>query len=81
MGLGSKPNQILFGECKWSNKLVGTDILENLVAKSKKVAWGAEDREEHFALFSKSGFTPNLKKAAKQMDNVYLFHRGRLLAK
>jgi len=35
-------------------------------------------RKEYFALFSKSGFSPEMKKTAKK-ENVCLFHKNRLI--
>lgn len=78
-GCDSQSNKIIFGECKWSNKPVGTNILDKLIAKSKKVEWGPGDRFEYYALFSKSGFTPNLQKMAKEKGNIYLFHQDKLI--
>lgn len=69
--------QILFAEVKWTTKLVGLDILENLKQKAKKVIWGPENRQEYFCLFSKNGFTEALIKQAKQ-DNIKLF-KGNIL--
>lgn len=80
VAFNAEQNKILFGECKWSNKKVGTDILAELAAKAKSVEWGLSVRTEHFALFSKSGFTPNLVKMAKEMGNVYLFTQDNLYA-
>ena len=68
--------QILFAEAKWSNKLVGVNILEDLRRKARRVPWGDEKRKEHFCLFSKAGFTPDLKKIAK-LQGVLLFHMDR----
>ncbi len=51
---------ILIGECKWSNKKVGTDILENLIEKSKELN-EIHEAQIYYALFSKSGFTKALK--------------------
>lgn len=78
IALNSRTNEIFFGEAKWSNKLVGTNIYENLKRKSREVEWGKKNRKEYFALFSKSGFTPNMKKMAKR-EKVYLFHKDKLV--
>ena len=65
VALNTPTNEILFGEVKWSNKPVGTNIYEDLKAKAKKVEWGKHNRKEFFALFSKSGFTQGIKDLAK----------------
>ena len=71
-------NQILFGEAKYSSKQVGTNIYEDLKLKTQKVVWGKKGRKEYFALFSKSGFTPDMKKLADK-ENVFLFEREKLV--
>lgn len=76
--INNPTNEIIFGEVKWSNKLVGINIYEALKNKAKKVVWGRKDRKEYFVLFSKSGFTPEMKKIAKKED-VYLFHKDKLI--
>jgi uncharacterized protein len=79
VAINNAANEILFGEVKWSNKPLGTNIYVNLKEKSKKVAWGKKDRRERFILFSKSGFTPDMKTTAVK-EGVYLFHKDRLLS-
>ena len=74
IALNSETNTILFGEVKWSKNPVGTDILNALKSKSAFVQWGKASRQEHFCLFSRSGFTPDLHEIAKK-DNVHLFHK------
>ncbi len=77
--VNNSTNEILFGEVKWSNKLVGTNIYEALRNKARKVVWGKKNRKEYFALFSKSGFTPETRKIAKK-DNIFLFHKDNRIA-
>lgn len=77
VALNSQTNEILFAEVKWSNKPIGTNIYEDLKKKAQKVKWGKKNRKEHFALFSKAGFTPQMEKTAKK-ENIYLFHKDRL---
>lgn len=64
---------ILFGEVKWSERLVGTDIYENLKRKAKWVETGGiKGRKEFYCLFSKKGFTEAMMKKAKE-EGVMLF--------
>lgn len=78
VALNEKENKILFGEVKWSNKPVGTNIYDDLKEKVKKVQWGREGREEHFCLLSKSGFTKKMEGVAKR-ENVALFYEDKLI--
>jgi len=72
VGINDETNAILFGEVKWSDRPIGTDIYRHLVAKARRVVWGKTDRREAFALFSRSGFTPEMRRVARQ-DGVLLF--------
>ena len=80
MALNQRTREILFGEVKWSDKPVGTNIYEELKAKAAKVEWGKKKkgRKEYFVLFSKSGFTQDMIEKAGQ-DNVFLFHQDQLV--
>ena len=59
-------NTILFCEAKWSNKMMGVDILSDLKKKATMVAWGGKNRKEYYALFSRRGFTPEVKRLAER---------------
>lgn len=71
VGLAPNEDRILFGECKWTNEPVGYSLVENLQEKATSVRWGPETRDEHFALFSKSGFINELSDDVD--ENWYLF--------
>ena len=80
VGLSSLEKKIIFGECKWSEKPVGTDIYEELKKKAEKVEWNKDGRTECYVLFSKSGFTPDMTEIAKR-DGVFLVEKDVLLEK
>ena len=65
-------NKIVFGECKYSNKQVGLNILNELKEKSKKVIWNNNKREEYYILFSKSSFSQDLIELVKKESNIIL---------
>jgi AAA+ ATPase superfamily predicted ATPase len=60
VGLAPSDDRILLAECKWTSDPVGSALVESLRAKAANVRWGPGDREERFALFSKSGFVEGL---------------------
>lgn len=72
VALNDNTEDILFGECKWTNSKVDTDLYYDLQRKSKLVQWNNNTRKEHFVLFSKSGFTTKMIRLAKD-DDVLLF--------
>ena len=78
VGLNEERNSIVFGECKWTNKKIDVDILENLKRKSEYVEWKKNKRKEEFILFSKSGFTKNLQVVSESQQNVKLYNVQRL---
>jgi AAA+ ATPase superfamily predicted ATPase len=65
-------NHALVGECKWSSKPVGLNILEELKQKAPTLAKDANLTKINYCLFSRSGFTPALEKQA-QKDEIMLF--------
>jgi hypothetical protein len=68
-------NKILFGEVKWSDKQVGTNIYEDLKRKAQFVEWGKSGRKEYYALVSKSGFTKDMLKLAEQ-EHIFLVNKS-----
>ena len=68
--------EILFGECKYWNRPVGIDVLYELKDKAKHVNWKNDNRKEFFAVFSKSGFSKELKDLSKKEGNVFLYSLG-----
>ncbi len=79
VGINDEANAILFGEVKWSERPIGTDIYRQLVEKARRVAWGTPGRREAFVLFSRSGFTPEMRRVARQ-EGTLLFVEDELLA-
>ena len=78
VGLNAKTRDILFGECKWSSKPVGTNVYFDLRKKVKDVRWEKGTRKERYILFSKSGFTADMMKMAK-VEGVFLVEGAKLL--
>lgn len=77
--ISSEKKEILFGEAKWSNKPVGSDIFLKLKEKSSFVEWNKGDRKESFILFSRSGFTADLIKMAGKNPDLFLVKGCKLL--
>jgi len=75
--LNEETKEILFCECKWTNKPVDFTILTELQEKAKNVNWFPNGRKEYFLLFSKSGFSSQLEEYAQKhhillADGFYL---------
>lgn len=78
VALNQQTQQILFGECKWSEKPIGTNIYEALKKKAKLVEWEVDARKEYYILFSKKGFTKDMLQVAKS-EKVFLVKENQLL--
>ena len=80
VGLNEEKRQIVLGEVKWSNRLVGLKVYEELKRKATLVEWNKGEREEYFVLFSKNGFTSALKKLAKK-ERIFLVRKNKLVVR
>ncbi len=67
----------MLGECKYSNKKVGIDILEALKNKTKYI--NSSLPISKYLLFSKSGFTDELINISKNNENILLIEKLELL--
>lgn len=70
--------KILPAEAKWSNRPIGTNILDEINRKAALIDWNKGQREEYYCLFSKTGFT-EAPVAMARNENIYLFQEDRLL--
>ena len=78
VAVNSPTNQILFGEAKWTKKQIGTNIYQDLKKKAKEVRWGDKKRQEYYILFSKNGFTKDMKKIAQE-EKVFLVEQAKIV--
>lgn len=65
--------QLMLVECKWSKNPVGSDILENLEAKTALVNSEVRKTEILYALCSRSGFTEQLVSQVRGRGDVLLY--------
>ncbi|MBU1878683.1 MAG: ATP-binding protein [Chloroflexi bacterium] len=85
LGLNDSTGDMLLGECKWVRQPVGIDVLHALYDKSLQVPWRLKDhRRPRFAIFSRSGFHPDLLARAARPNasgwrDVLLVHDGRVV--
>ena len=54
VALNEEKKEILFGECKWKEKVNAEEILRKLIEKSGYVGRNNKDRKESFAIFAKT---------------------------
>jgi len=60
-------------ECKWSQRAVGVDILENLEGKSKAILKEVDGQKVLYGLCSRSGFTDHMVELAKKRKDIILY--------
>ena len=65
LAISDAQGTMLAGECKWSTKPVGTDILDSLKRKAQNAQREGQWPQIAYMLFSRSGFTPALRKVAE----------------
>lgn len=65
--VNGQSREILFGECKWQERVDARKVLTELKEKTKYVEWHKDGRKEYYALFAKS-FKEKIKE-----DRVYLY--------
>ncbi len=66
VGLNEEKKAIIFGEVKWSDRLMDIDVYYHLKEKSKFVDWQKGKRRERFIFFNKTGFTKRFLELAKK---------------
>lgn len=54
VALNEQKKEVLFGECKWKEKVNTLEILKDLSEKAKFVDWNSGKRKESFVVFAKS---------------------------
>lgn len=62
----------VYGECKWSRKRVGADVLERLVERAGLTRYGSGDASRHFLLYSLTGFTGEVSERVTKESTIRL---------
>jgi len=63
--------KVLFSECKWSDEQVNSHVLDGLIDKSSMFSY----EDKYYILFSKTGFTENVKKRASERIRLIDFEQ------
>lgn len=73
LALSNASKEIIFGECKYTNRPQGPDLFNKLQEKAKVVSWNRETRKEYYVFFSINGFTEEMQALQKQRGDIFLF--------
>ncbi|NOZ70774.1 MAG: ATP-binding protein [Chloroflexi bacterium] len=79
VALDDRNKELLVGECKWTKRPVGINVLEELKRKASLLPGGPWQRIV-YTLFAKQGFTAALQALAADEENILLFTPSDLLA-
>ena len=66
-------DNIIFGECKFTNEPMDTDVYYHLLEKAEKVDWKKQTRKSRYVLFSFNGYTDKLRQIAVEKDDLLLY--------
>ncbi len=79
--LGLTDEGLVAGECKFTSQPVSEGLLAELERTTTEVRWpeGPADGETLYVLFSRSGYTDDLERAADARDDVRLFELSDLV--
>lgn len=64
--------EILFAECKWTDRPVDLSTLRDLQAKTLLVPWHLSDRKPYYAIFCKKRVSPGLKALARKKQVILI---------
>jgi len=73
----SRRTRLLCGECKWSTRAVGVDVLDSLRDKALRLGGELGTKEIRLALFARRGFTEAVRRRARE-EGVRLVVAGDL---
>jgi hypothetical protein len=63
---------MLYGECKWRRGKVGEDVLNTLIARAEKTAYGRGVGRRHFVLYARSDFKTDVRERALADESIVL---------
>lgn len=74
--LGLSEDGLVAGECKFTSQPVSEGVLSDLERTTSEVRWADEpvNAQTLYVLFSRSGYTDDLTRAAKSRNDVYLYN-------
>jgi AAA+ ATPase superfamily predicted ATPase len=63
---------MLYGECKWRRGDVGEDVLNTLIDRGEKTAYGRGVDHRHFLLYARTGFKSGVLERAAADERIVL---------
>jgi AAA+ ATPase superfamily predicted ATPase len=72
-GVNQETGTLLLGECKWTTEPVGRAVFDELEALESEVRWQGTDREVQYVVFSRAGFTDELRAIVDERSDASLY--------
>jgi AAA+ ATPase superfamily predicted ATPase len=63
---------MLYGECKWRRGDLGEDILDTLIGRSDRTAYGRGETRRHFILYARAAFKAGVRERATADERIVL---------
>lgn len=63
---------VVYGECKWRRGEVGEDVLDTLVGRAAKTAYGRGVVRRNFVLYARTAFKPGVRERAAAEEGIVL---------
>jgi AAA+ ATPase superfamily predicted ATPase len=73
VGLAPQSETLVLGECKWTDRAVGPELLDDLEAVTPEIRWHGSERTVRYALFARSGFTETMRSLDDERDDLSLY--------
>jgi AAA+ ATPase superfamily predicted ATPase len=73
VAIDDNSENVIFGECKFTNEPMDVDIYYHLLEKIERVEWKKKTRKDHFVFFSFNGYTDKLRQLAEGNNLIVLY--------
>ena len=73
VGLAPQSETLVLGECKWTDRAVGPELLDDLEAVTPEIRWHGSERTVRYALFARSGFPETMRSLDDERDDLSLY--------
>ena len=71
---------VLYGECKWAQTEIGEGVLDTLLDRAGKAAYGRGEVRRHYALYARSGFKAGVRERAADDGSILLYSPASMLS-
>jgi uncharacterized protein len=72
-------NSLLFAECKWSQTELDEGVLEILIERAGRTAYGRGEGRRYYAMYARSGFGSNVRERAAKDPAILLYTPASML--